>query len=152
MQSGRTRIRIRSVGGRHAAAGFTLLEAIVALVVFTMGAFVLYGWLSTNVITLQRLVDLRASDAATRSALELLHGVNPMLEPEGSRRAGLLEVSWQSTPVAAPRSAVTQVGRPTMFEAGLYELQVRVVQGERELRTFNVRQVGYRQVRAMGAE
>jgi len=145
-------MRIRSVGGRHATAGFTLLEAIVALVVFTMGAFVLYGWLSTNVITLQRLVDLRALDAASRSALELLHGVNPMLEPEGIRRAGPLEVSWQSTPVAAPRSAVTQVGRPTMFEAGLYELQVRVVQGERELRTFNVRQVGYRQVRAMGAE
>lgn len=145
-------MRIRSVGGRHAAGGFTLLEAIVALVVFTMGAFVLYGWLSTNVITLQRLVDLRASDAATRSALELLHGVNPMLEPEGSRRVGALEITWQSTPVAAPRTSVTQVGRPTMFEAGLYELRVRVVQDERELHTFSVRQVGYRQVRAMGAE
>jgi len=36
---------------RGNAQGFTLLEAIVAMVVFSLGAFALYGWLSTNMIT-----------------------------------------------------------------------------------------------------
>ena len=43
--------------------GFTLLEAIVALVVFTMGAFALYGWLSTNVITLDRIRERQQVEA-----------------------------------------------------------------------------------------
>lgn len=135
------------MGSRRHAGGFTLLEAIVALVIFTMGAFVLFGWLSSNVITLQRIAERREAGEAVASALELLHGVNPMQAPRGNRAVGSLEIRWAAKPLVPPRTAVTQVGLPTVFEVGLYELQVEVRNGDREIEHFLVRQVGWRQTK-----
>src|SRR3546814_15921721 len=74
--------------------GFTLLEAIVALVIFAMGAFALYGWLSTNLITLERARVGSEALVVRQSALELLRDVNPMRDPSGEREAGALRVQW----------------------------------------------------------
>ena len=140
------------MAARRNVGGFTLLEAIVALVIFTTGAFVLFGWLSSSVIAMQRVAERRDANEAVASALELVQGVNPMLEARGSREVGALEVRWQATPVLPPRTSITQVGRPTVFEAGLYILDVQVLQGGREVDAFQVRQVGYRQARALESE
>ncbi len=137
---------------QRAAAGFTLLEAIVALVVFSLGAFALYGWLSTNVIALDRIRAHRAMEAATYSALELVRRINPMETPEGERTIGDVQVRWTSVPVAPPRDSVTQIGRPNLFQAGLYDLEVVVSGKGGEINRFHVRQPGYRQVRQRALE
>lgn len=138
--------------GPRGARGFTLLEAIVALVVFSLGAFALYGWLSTNLITIERVQQQRDAAAATTSALNLLRGVNPMVDPRGSRAVANLEVAWEATPVEDPRDGVTQVGQQTAFEVGLYLLDVRVSRDGEPVREFQVRQVGHRQVRSLDFE
>lgn len=135
-----------SVGSRRGAGGFTLLEAIVALVVFSMGAFSLYGWLATNVKTLERIQARRDVAELRLSALDLMHLVNPMADPSGRRAVDRLEVRWQSRPLAPPRQGVTQVGLPTLFQVGLYEVEVRVLVQSREIDRFKLRQLGYRQV------
>lgn len=131
------------------AAGFTLLEAIVALVIFSMGAFALYGWLATNVQTLERIQARRDAAAVRSSALDLMELVNPMAQPEGRRALGRFEVRWRARELAPPRQGVTQVGLPTLFQVGLYEVDVRVLSQARELDRFSVRRVGYRQVGKM---
>jgi general secretion pathway protein I len=130
----------------RAAAGFTLLEAIVALVVFSMGAFALYGWLATNVQTLERIQARRDAAATRASALDLMESVNPMAEPDGRRALGRLEVRWRARALAPPRASVTQVGLPNLFQVGLYQVDVRVLDQTREVDRFDVRRVGYRQV------
>ena len=100
------------MGSRRHAGGFTFLEAIVALGIFTMGAVVLFGCWASNVIAV-----------------------------------GSLEIRWAAKPLVPPRTAVTQVGLPTVFEVGLYELQVEVRNGDREIEHFLVRQVGWRQTK-----
>lgn len=136
-----------TVGRLAAERGFTLLEAIVALVIFSLGAFALYAWLSTNLITLDRIGEQAAVERATRSALDVVRRVNPLETPRGKRPIGALEVSWTAEEVQPPRDAVTQVGLPNLFQVGLYDLEVRVVEGGREITAFHVRQVGYRQTR-----
>ena len=78
-------------GRRARAGGFTLLEAIVAMVVMATCLLALYGWLSTNTISLNRAqVQLRSVEDA-RTALSLIDTVNPMSEPAGQRGIGPLQ-------------------------------------------------------------
>lgn len=134
------------------ARGFTLLEAIVALVIFSMGAIALYGWLSVNTQALGRVEQHRRQAQWTESALDVVRAVNPMQAPNGRRDIGGLIVEWTSRPVEAPRPARTQIGMPGIFDVGLYEMTVRVRSGNDELDSFDVRRVGYRQVRTVEAE
>ncbi len=124
--------------------GFTLLEAIIALVIFAMGAFSLYGWLSTNLITLDRARSGSEALVVKQSALELLRDVNPMLTPSGEREAGTLQVQWTAEPLQPTRRGSSQIGGPSRYEVGLYQMQVRVRDGGREVGEFSLRQLGYR--------
>ncbi len=140
----------RRGGSAAKAAGFTLLEAIVALVVFSMGAFALYGWLSTNIITLERIRDRQEVEAAMHSALDIVRRTNPMETPGGQRQAGELLVSWTSVPMESIRPNVDQSGWPGFYSVGLYEATVRVLRDGEEVQVFHVRQIGWKQVRAGG--
>ncbi len=133
---------------RRAQTGFTLLEAIVALVVFTMGALALYGWLSTNIITLDRIRARQQMELTMHSALDLIRRTNPMDTPVGERQVGDLKVSWISALLEPAKPNVVQSGRPGIFVVGLYEVSVRVSRNGQLLQTFQVRQVGWKQVMA----
>ncbi|QNN71390.1 PulJ/GspJ family protein [Thermomonas carbonis] len=75
-------------------AGFTLLEAIVALVILSIGALALYGWLSTNMIALERVRARQEQEIVARSSLDLVRRLNPMETPTGERRVDDLIVKW----------------------------------------------------------
>ena len=131
---------------RRRPAGFTLLEAIVALVIFSMGALALYAWLASNQRTLARVQEQRQATAVVYSAIDALRGLNPMATPKGRREIGSLLVEWSARPVEPPRAAVMQTGLPTIFKVGLYTLDVTVSQNGEEVDRFQMRQLGYQQV------
>lgn len=127
-------------------SGFTLLEAIIALVIFTMGAIALYGWLGVNLKTLTRVQERREAVALTSSALDAIRRINPMETPRGQRKISELVIEWEASPVEPARPAVTQVGLRTIFEVQLFTLDVRLKRGGAEIDRFSVRQLGYKQV------
>lgn len=127
--------------------GFTLLEAIVALVIFSLGAFSLYGWLDVNLRTLGRIEAGREALSSGQSALDLLRRVNPMEEPSGRREVAGLVVEWLAEPLMEPTDGLGRLGSPTLYEIGLYRMDVRVSMDGRPVQVFSVRQVGWRQVR-----
>jgi general secretion pathway protein I len=126
-----------------------LLEAIVALVVFSLGAFALYGWLSTNVITVNRIRERQQVEAAVHSALDMVRRTNPMEAAGGQRQLNGLQVDWVSKPVEPARPNVDQSGTPGIFSVGLYDTHVRLSRDGRELHDFHVRQVGWKQLRSV---
>lgn len=134
------------------AAGFSLLEAIVALVIFSMGALALYGWLGTNLRTLIRVQERRETTILVRSALDAVRRINPMATPSGQREIGDTVVVWDARPLEPDRPAVTQLGLPTIFRVGLFVLDVRVLRAGEEVERFQVRQVGYQQVSSLEEE
>ena len=130
---------------RRKVGGFTLLEAIVAMVVFTLGAFALYGWLSTNVITLNRISLRQEQEVAFASALDLIRRSNPMQAPAGQRDIGDMTVTWRSEVVEAPKPNVDQAGTNGIYIVGLYTVFVRVTRNGRPVGNFYVRQIGWEQ-------
>lgn len=130
-------------------SGFSLLEAIVALVIFSMVAMALYGWQSANLHTLRRAEAHARQNALSRSALSLLAQVNPMLTPSGERPLGPLRVQWLAHLLQPAKPGVSAVGVPDLFELGLYRMDVRVLDGSRLVTAFHVRQVGFKQIHAM---
>lgn len=135
----------RPRGAGRGMAGFTLLEAIVAMVVFSLGALALTGWLSSNMIALQRVQAQQEREIALASALDLIRRSNAMETPQGARQLGDLTVSWEARPLEQPKPAVSQGGEPGIFLVGLYNMDVQVLRNGALVGRFQVRQMGWRQ-------
>lgn len=127
---------------RH-AAGFTLLEAIVAMVILATSLVALYGWLSTNMISLRRAEARHAQLVDARSALALVDGINPMAEPEGERSLPPLTVRWSSRPLTPATTGLNGMGSITLFDFVLYGMQVTVAREGAAPQTFDVRKAGW---------
>lgn len=140
----------RGYASPRGASGFTLLEAIVALTIFSMCAMALYGWLAVNINALAR-VDARATGVRDgRTALAMLEAVNPMAEPDGERELpGGLVVRWHGKEIVPRRAGVGPAGTPLVFDLALYELDVEVTRKGREVNHFMVRRAGWATARSM---
>ena len=127
--------------------GFTLLETMVALVVFAAAAMALYGLLNSNLIALARAHDVARQAPALRNAIEHLSSINPREEGEGRTRLDGVEVSWSSRLVEPVRESQTATGGRGYFEVGLYEVEFSLRDAERSLGTWRLRVAGYEKVR-----
>ena len=127
--------------------GFSLLEAVVAMVLISGAGYAIFGWINTNIMALNRIRDANARTAATQNVLEYMSGVNPMQKPEGQGNLGEYTVRWQSKPI-------TLTQEPNSFyQLALYDTLVQVERGETNpWLEFHVRQVGYKKVREGTAE
>ena len=134
---------------RH-ARGFTLLEAIVAMVIFATAAASLYAWQATNMITIDRTQAVSRRDALIRDALAMIETINPMHDPRGERTIGSMRIQWEAQPLTHEVPGVSPVGYPGAFDLRLFSMKVVVWLPKQEPVAFVVRQVGYRETRAAG--
>lgn len=126
--------------------GFTLLEAIVALVLMATTGVTVLSWINTNLLTLQRLQQIQQRHEAIRNALTFIDTRNPLEQPQGEETVGIYKFSWNATVVEPPKSGADASGAKTTFEVGLYDTRIKVSSQEILLAELTVRQVGYRQL------
>lgn len=137
----------RRAGPRVRSEGFTLLEAMVALAIFTGAAMAFYGLFNTNLITLARAHDVSRQAPAVRHAIEYLSAINPREEEEGRFEFDGLNVVWAARLLQPVRQSQSATGALGYFEVGLYEVEFTMSERGRPLGTWRMRLVGYEKVR-----
>lgn len=122
--------------------GFTLLEAIVAMVLVSGAGYALFGWINSNIMALSRVQEANARSAATQDILEYMNSVNPMLKPEGDTTLGSYRIRWKASPIT-----LIQDG-PGLYQTALYDTLVMAEKADsRPWFEFRLRQAGYKKVR-----
>lgn len=128
--------------------GFTLLEAIVAIVLVGSMGMAIFGWINNSLIALQRIRDNNAMQEAQLNILEYLNVVNPMLKPEGTAEFGTYSIAWKAKILVEKRDNVAYPrGGQGLYEVALYDNLIKVSHGEESWFEFQVKQIGYKRVR-----
>ena len=124
--------------------GFTLLEAIVALVLITTTGMALLSWINTNLITLQRVQQAQQRHEAIRNALAFMETVNPLESPQGEETVGIYIFHWQARAIELPKDG------KGLYQLALYDTDIEVFfhqpQKQALIAQFTLRQVGFKQV------
>ena len=130
-------------GGPRPPQGFTLLEAIVAMVIMATTLLALYAWLGSNAIAVRRAQAVSQGLGDARVALEVVEGINPMSEDRGSREVGPLTVRWTATPLGDRRTGTTPAGSAAPYDYTLYDVHVEALRDGLVTYAFNVRRAGW---------
>ena len=145
------RRRTRRHGTRFLrVAGFTLLEATVALAIFAAGGMALYGLFNSNLVGLGKAADVSRREPVVLAAVEHLSSINIREQPTGQYETGDFGVAWSSRlaePVRQSQSAAGFIGN---YEVGLYDVDIELSRNGRLDSTYRMRLVGHRQVRESG--
>jgi general secretion pathway protein I len=136
-----------------ASAGFTLLEAIVALTVMALALIPLITFIAQSSDQLVRAADANERSIVGQSVLALMDPINPMAEPEGVLPLDeTIRVSWKSDVIVPPNEAAIVGTLLPGFRVGFYGVNVTVTRGEQPWFEFQMRKVGYQNMRAGGTD
>jgi len=111
---------------RRAQAGFSMIEVLAAMVIFSSSAVVLFSWIGQTADRLTRLNSEQTVLFAELAALEYMRGLNPMAFPAGRTRLADTEVQWTAQAVGPEGPALTLSGGPGLYVVQLYEVKLEV--------------------------
>ena len=132
-------------------AGFTLLEAIVALTVMAVALIPLVSFIAQSSDQLMRAGEANERSIVMQSVLALMDPVNPMAEPEGTLPLDdTINISWASEAIAAPPEGALVRTPLAGFRVGFYGVTVSVTRDQQPWFDFKMRKVGYQNLRQGG--
>lgn len=127
-------------------AGFTLLEAIVALVLIAGGGVALLGWLNGSLLHMGQIQAAQERSGIIRNALGFMENINPMLTPKERRNVQNYTFAWNAVLREPVKQGISRSGKPGFYQLGLYDTEVEVYRQDTLLVRFRLRQLGYRQI------
>ena len=134
--------------GPRRQRGFSLLEAIVAMVLISSMGGALFAWINTELQALERTQDANTRAEAMVNAVEFMEAVNPMLTPQGKAPFASLELAWEAKDSTPVRDGVSYPQGISLYQLAMYDTQVRVAHPDGSpWFEFTLQQVGYKRVR-----
>ena len=130
------------------SAGFTLIEAMVAMVIIGGAGMALFTWVNASIVALRRVEDANARSAATANAIEYMQSVNPMLRPEGQVSLGAYQLSWKAQLQPPITDGAGRSMGTSQFQLALYDTQVQATRSDGSYWfDFKMTLVGYKRLR-----
>ncbi|MCK5719692.1 MAG: prepilin-type N-terminal cleavage/methylation domain-containing protein [Thiomargarita sp.] len=120
--------------------GFTLLEAIIALVLISVTGIALLNWVNTNLLTLRQVQKIQQRQLATRNALEFIETVDLEDRKYGEEIVGIYTFKWETRTVEELKNG------SGFFLMALYDVQIEVLTEQELLASFNIRQVAFKSI------
>ncbi len=127
--------------------GFTLLEAVVAMAIFAVGATAMYAWVNTNLITLSRADQITQRSSAVESAIEYMAMVDPEVRPKGTATLGDLEIQWQTEAPLYSGDVLDEQNQKTINRAAIYPANITLFSGKQQIYQFQMSLIGVKKVR-----
>ena len=128
--------------------GLTMIEVIAAMVIFSAGAVVLFGWIGQTAARLGKLSLEQQKLFSELAALEFVRTLNPMQRPNGEAVVGTSRIRWQATPVGQEAPSHNPAGGPGIYIVQLYSLKLEVETERQERSDQSLYLAGWRQTRA----
>ncbi len=126
--------------------GFTLLEVIVAMVLIATLGIALFSWITVTLSNLHHTERIFETERANANAIAWLATINPLHEPDGETTLGDTRIIWHATPSAPVRRCQAFSSLvPSIFEAGLYRVRVRIFKGTELISVFDIQRTGWNQ-------
>jgi prepilin-type N-terminal cleavage/methylation domain-containing protein len=122
------------VSGARFKRGFSLIEALVALIIAAIALTAVYE-LQLQLIRGQQHFQRALERAALqRDAMVLTQDINPTLEPSGAAPlGGGRSVRWRAAPVTPPARNTGSTAAGRRFEMRLYRLNVDILGADGEI-------------------
>ena len=139
--------RRKSADARASVAGFSLLEAIVAIALLAIAVMPLYAFFGRSLDGLHRVAASNRESELNLSALAFLSGLNPMERPSGEDAFGAYRLRWQSQELVPASDVMAYPRGLGLYQAALYEVTGEILEGPRLRSKIAIRLVGYRRVR-----
>ncbi len=124
--------------------GFSLLEAIVALLLVTMLSMTSFSWISNLLLSVEKIEQNAYENLIQRNVIEFLADVNMMSRSTGEQSLGGINIRWNATLAEPVKRGKSMTGGATPFELGLYRVAVTVQDVSGKTTEFELTQVGYR--------
>ena len=138
-----------TVSTRTRASGFTLIEALVALVIIGAFGMALFTWINSSIVSLHRVEDANARNDAAANIIEYMQAVNPMQTPEGKNNFGSYQIQWKSDPVTDEVDGVTSPQGNSLYRLALYQTKISVAKtDDPNWFELKLKLVGYKKVRS----
>ena len=140
---------------RRKHAGFTLHEAIVALVLISGAGMALFSWINGSIASLSKIQDANARSEATINILEYMDRVNPMLTPEGKAALGAYSIRWRAKAVSNITEGANYPRGQSLYQMALYRTDIAVNLNSAQDRTWfdlQLQQVGFKKVRSISLD
>jgi len=134
----------------HTQKGFTLLEAVVAMVLIASSGIALLSWINSNLVNLRRVEANYIKQKAIQNSVAFLQGLNPHETPTGEKQVGSYRIHWHAVLIDEVKEGrYLSGGGQGLYQVGLYDTQVTVFIGKSKevSATYSVRLLGYKQVR-----
>ncbi len=111
---------------RTCERGFSLMEAIVALVILSAGLVAAFSWFDRGLEALIRMDAVALEESAVQELVERLLVADLNAREQGQFQWLDYDVAWQSNLQEPARSGISSVGSVSYFDQMLYRIDARI--------------------------